>query len=284
MAGIIMGALGGAGEALQNVGSTMFKAEIDKDARTHDSELAVQRAKTLEEFRSQLDLKNIPLKAQAMADADLKTAPTRAQSQSIVSRAAAQDEVDNAPLKGQAKAASEYAPELVEARSKEEEQKQRTKARVEREETIATGNDPQYVAAVRKLSQAKHIEGLGSVRQAELAQLGIDEKKKVAALIERFETATDPAEKARIKESLTVRGIIKPGEFDTERVTTETMNEDGSTTKVERTQRRQGGAAPAAKPKLAVGTEIDGYVFQGGNPKDKANWVAKGRTSGGKVQ
>jgi len=55
---IILGALGGAGEALQNVGSTMFKAEIDREtaaqARTHESDLTLQRAKALEQFKMEL--------------------------------------------------------------------------------------------------------------------------------------------------------------------------------------------------------------------------------------
>lgn len=67
---IFMGALGGAGEALANVGGTLLKAEIDRDARaeeragrvqerSHESDLALQRAKTLEEFKA--SLANAPL-------------------------------------------------------------------------------------------------------------------------------------------------------------------------------------------------------------------------------
>jgi len=51
---IILGALGGAGEALQNVGSTMLKAELDRDARAQDSDLTLQRAKALEQFKMEL--------------------------------------------------------------------------------------------------------------------------------------------------------------------------------------------------------------------------------------
>lgn len=282
---IFMGALGGLGEAAQNLGSTMMKSELDKESKQFESDLAVQREKTLLAYRNQAELEQIPLRAKATAGAELENAPTKAKATSIFARQTAQDELDNAPTKAQAKLKGDLAPEVTAAQARAEGEKAGARAEAERKETIAAGSDPNYVAAVKRLAQAKHIEGLGSIAQAELARLGIDEKKKVAALIERFETATDPAEKARIKESLTVRGIIKPGEFDTERVTTETMNEDGSTTKVERTQKRRAdGAPPPTKPKLAVGTEVDGYVFQGGNPKDPANWVPKGRTSSGKVK
>lgn len=49
-----MGALGGMGDALQNIGGSMFKAELDRDARQADSDLALARAKSLEEFKSGL--------------------------------------------------------------------------------------------------------------------------------------------------------------------------------------------------------------------------------------
>lgn len=51
MGGIIMGALGGLGEQAANLGGTMFKAELDRDARRMDSDLALSRAKALEEFK-----------------------------------------------------------------------------------------------------------------------------------------------------------------------------------------------------------------------------------------
>lgn len=49
-----MGALGGMGDALQNIGGSMFKAELDRDARQADSDLALARAKSLEEFKAGL--------------------------------------------------------------------------------------------------------------------------------------------------------------------------------------------------------------------------------------
>lgn len=46
-----MGALGGMGDAMQNIGGSMFKAELDRDARQADSDMALARAKALEEFK-----------------------------------------------------------------------------------------------------------------------------------------------------------------------------------------------------------------------------------------
>jgi hypothetical protein len=53
--GIIMGAIGGVGDAAQNVGSTMLKSELDTESKLkvgqQDSDLALQRAKALEDYK-----------------------------------------------------------------------------------------------------------------------------------------------------------------------------------------------------------------------------------------
>jgi hypothetical protein len=55
MGGIIMGAIGGLGDAAANVGSTMLKNELDTESRLkigqQDSDLALQRAKALEDYK-----------------------------------------------------------------------------------------------------------------------------------------------------------------------------------------------------------------------------------------
>lgn len=144
---------------------------------------------------------------------------------------------------------AEYDSEVTGARLDAEAQSARKKAEIEREETVKTGSDPAYLAAKRKLTQAGHVEGLGSVAQAALANLKIEELKKVNSLIEEFETTADPKRKAVIKESLTVRGIIKPGEYDTEEVTTTGYDAEGNEVKTARKQkRRPESKAPAAPP------------------------------------
>ncbi len=65
-------------------------------------------------------------------------------------------------------------------------------------------------------------------------------------------------------------------ELDTQTVTEEKINPDGTTTKVVRKEVRKPGNGTAAAPGApAVGTEVNGYVFKGGDPNDKKNWTPK---------
>jgi hypothetical protein len=59
-------------------------------------------------------------------------------------------------------------------------------------------------------------------------------------------------------------------------VTEEKINPDGTTTKVVRKEvRRPGNGTEGAPGALAVGAEVNGYVFKGGDPNDKKNWTPK---------
>lgn len=129
------------------------------------------------------------------------------------------------------------------------------KGQAETEALVARSNDPRYIKGVRAEAQAKHVESAGSVAQANLANLSIKDKQKVDALITEYENPnTAPERKASIMDSLKVRGIIKPGEFDTEKVTTETTNpETGAVTKTERTQKRTATNVPGAAQTPAGG-------------------------------
>jgi len=73
-------------------------------------------------------------------------------------------------------------------------------------------------------------------------------------------------------------GGTKDPEIDTETIKETKINPDGSTTETTRKQVRKPGNMPAkdgaAGP--AVGTEVDGYVFNGGDPNDQKNWTRKG--------
>lgn len=65
-------------------------------------------------------------------------------------------------------------------------------------------------------------------------------------------------------------------ELDTQTVTEEKINPDGTTTKTVRKEVRKPGNGTGAAPGApAVGTEVGGYVFNGGDPNDKKNWTAK---------
>lgn len=278
--GIVLGALGGMGEEMTKIASSNRKAWQDEDKARLDSDLTLAREQTMLALRNDAELKQIPLKAKATADAAAENAPTMARAASTISTAAAQDELTNAPIKAQAKLANEYSPGIVSAAAGKAKAEAKARAEAETEALTARGNSPDAIKAIRNIANANHVEGLGSVMQAKLAQLGIEEKTKVNALISEFENTKDPERKAAIKESLTVRGIIKPGEFDTEKVSTETMNPDGSTTKTERTQkRRPDGTTPqAGKQDVRVAGQVIG---QASTPEEAQKLVAQWKASKG---
>lgn len=128
----------------------------------------------------------------------------------------------------------------------------------EAETEVLTGrlNDPAYLKGIKAKAEAERApESLASVMNARLANMEIKNKEKVQGLIDTIENPNStPEQKASAVEGLKVRGIIKPGEFDTEKVTTETTNpETGAVTKTERTQKRAASSVPGAAPTPAGG-------------------------------
>lgn len=119
---------------------------------------------------------------------------------------------------------------------------------LERQETIRRGSDKEFLKSERALAGAKHFESAASLANARLADMEIKNKEKVQSLIDVVENPNSTVEqKTAAVEGLKVRGIIKPGEFDTEKVTTETTDpETGAVKKVERTQKRTATAVPGA--------------------------------------
>lgn len=72
------------------------------------------------------------------------------------------------------------------------------------------------------------------------------------------------------------QGAQRDPELDTQTVTEEKINPDGTTTKVVRKEvRRPGNGTEGAPGAPAVGAEVNGYVFKGGDPNDKKNWTPK---------
>lgn len=64
---IILGALGGAGQAMQEVGAANQKAQIAQDQATLESNLAQQRAEALEQFKTTLTVNTANQQREAMA-------------------------------------------------------------------------------------------------------------------------------------------------------------------------------------------------------------------------
>lgn len=72
------------------------------------------------------------------------------------------------------------------------------------------------------------------------------------------------------------QGAQRDPELDTQTVTEEKINPDGTTTKTTRKEvRKPGNGAAKADGAPPVGTEVGGYVFNGGDPNDKKNWTPK---------
>lgn len=239
----------GAGEAGSRMAQQHLKSLDDRESEERAVRLRaeVEEAKEtrLMKLRSQNEVDSIGPKAKATADALLANAPTSAAAASVTAKSAAQDAVDTAPLRGRATRdaliGGELSDEVISRKLSVIAQEATTRGKAETDALIARGNNPDAVRATRNLAQAGHVESAGSSAQAALANLGLDEKRKVAELVSQYEKTDDPKVKAKIKESLIVRGVLKAEEQQTDKVTTETFNPDGSTTKTERTVKRKGG-------------------------------------------
>lgn len=256
------------------IGGEMVKQADEERAMAGKRDFETWRMEVLDQYQQ---------KSEARAEARTIASEQRGLVNRAQERAAITDEtVANAPRLRQVKVddakatkLAEFDPEVTDARLSAEEKSARQKAKVDREETIATGSDPAYITALRRIAQAKHIEGLGSIATAELARLGIEEKKKVAALFEEYESTTDEGRKAKIKEMLTVRGVIKPTESETEKVTESEYDDMGNQTKkVERTQKRGAGSQKPAPGGRKVGETVT--VQAGPNKGKTAVWDGQG--------
>lgn len=208
------GLIGAVMKPAAEAGAKYAEKRIDLDIKKELMAAEEEKLLRIDEIKRQRDIADVKPKAEAVAEA----APILAGGEAAAAPIKAAGDAAAAPIKASADAAAQ----------------------------IIKTNTPGYLDSVTKEAGAK--ESLASRVQARLANLGIEEKRTVQALIKEYENpSTTPDRKAQIKDSLTVRGIIKPGEFDTEKVTTEATDEDGNTVKTERTQRRTtpGGAASA---------------------------------------
>lgn len=219
------GLIGAVMKPAAEAGAKYAEKRIDLDIKKELMAAEEEKLLRIDEIKRQRDIADVKPKAEAVAEA----APILAGGEAAAAPIKAAGDAAAAPIKAAGDAAA--AP---------------IKASADAAAQIIKTNTPGYLDSVTKEAGAK--ESLASRVQARLANLGIEEKRAVQALIKEYENpSTTPDRKAQIKDSLTVRGIIKPGEFDTEKVTTEATDEDGNTVKTERTQRRTtpGGAASA---------------------------------------
>lgn len=241
----LAGAIGGLGSGMVNQAAIMQKDE--------DAEKELTRRKGLELFLQDAR-EQMGIRTEARAEARELAREERTDQREVKKDERNwQNEQDRAPTKNRLKAdarTSELGTELdfkeqnVDRANTIDAKTARSKATTDAGIVKEQGADEGYLNALSALTDAKG--GTAAAIQAEVAQLGLDEKREVTGLIKEYASTQDPARKTQIKEALTVRGIIKSGEFDTEKVVTETQNPDGSTSKVERVQKRQTAGAPAA--------------------------------------
>lgn len=148
------------------------------------------------------------------------------------------------------------------------------------------------IAASRASAGASAASAAESRERTEGLKLGNADKRKLDTLYGEAGTILADAsitdeERARrytkvqsqivLMKSKTGQVKERDPDLDTMTVTDEKMNPDGTTTKTTRKEvRRPGhGATGQASGAPAVGTEDDGYVFNGGNPNDRKNWAPK---------
>ena len=238
------GLIGAVMKPAAEAGAKYAEKRIDLDIKKELMAAEEEKLLRIDEIKRKRDIADVKPKAEAVAEA----APILAGGEAAAAPIKAAGVAAAAPIQASADAAAQ----------------------------IIKTNTPGYLDSVTKEAGAK--ESLASRLQERLANLGIEEKRTVQALIKEYENpSTTPDRKAQIKDSLTVRGIIKPGEFDTEKVTTEATDEDGNTVKTERTQRRTktgGAASPPNSGPYKIGATRP--VQSGPNKGKTVEWDGQG--------
>ena len=238
------GLIGAVMKPAAEAGAKYAEKRIDLDIKKELMAAEEEKLLRIDEIKRKRDIADVKPKAEAVAEA----APILAGGEAATAPIKAAGVAAAAPIQASADAAAQ----------------------------IIKTNTPGYLDSVTKEAGAK--ESLASRLQERLANLGIEEKRTVQALIKEYENpSTTPDRKAQIKDSLTVRGIIKPGEFDTEKVTTEATDEDGNIVKTERTQRRTktgGAASPPNSGPYKIGATRP--VQSGPNKGKTVEWDGQG--------
>ena len=133
---------------------------------------------------------------------------------------------------------------------------------VERSNAAAFGKDPNAIAGVRARAQAAHVEDSGAGLRNQLLQHAVDRQNAIDKLYAEFDqvSAADiPTDQKKVQLRAISDKIAllnqregktqRDPELDTETVTEEKMNPDGTTTKTTRKQvRRPGGETAGATP------------------------------------
>jgi hypothetical protein len=239
LSGLIAGALGGAAKGYTENAEAENKKRIQLDLQKELMALEEEKALRVDEVRRNRDFAD---KKRDIQELD----PLRIQSKVGETTAVGGATTDVMVGREDALRPGKAATARAEADAR---------ADAERAALGAYAGDPNARAGTRAKAadsetSSQRAAAAASVANANLTNLSIKERQAVTDLQREYENPnTSDARRAEIMRSLTVRGVVKPGEFDTEKVTTERTGDDGSTVKTERTQRRTGASAPAAQYK-----------------------------------
>jgi len=269
--GILMGALAGAGKAAGEIADYNIQLWGQQELQAQQQALEIAKAKTLADFAEQ---KTIAAEGRGMTN---RATERQTITDETIRNAPALRNIKVQDVKAAKKA--EYDPEIQALMRKAEIEKltsaEQAKLKFYKE------NSKDILDEKRAMARAGHIDDGADLRavQIEAANLSLTDKRQANKLMEEYETTTDPARKTAIKESLINRGILKPGstEFDTEKVITERINPDGTTSKTEHTQRRRATDAPGAKQDV---TYMGKVIGQASNAQEAAELVARVKGQG----
>lgn len=263
--------LGGAAQAGTGILQDQMKEEQVQRMAKFQEELAMERQRTINAMNQE----------NAIA-AEKRGIENRATERGQIRT----EEIADEPRKRESKAAdykasemAKYDPEIQALQRKAETEK--LTATEQAQLDFYTKNKAGIIGQKRDMARAGHIDDGAGLRaiQIQAANMTLDEKKAATQLLKDYESATDPVSKAKLRESLILRGVIKTnGEFDTEKVTTEKTNPDGTVSKTEHTQRRS-GSAKNGKEDVTVDGKVIGQASNEAEARELLKKYKAGNTS-----
>lgn len=283
MSPIIAGALAGGGQALERAGFEWQKSANAQDFEKMQQELLAKREVALESLRNQ----NQTARDVAGREHDVSMLDRR----EAVRREGEKYDVETIdPIKNtnavklatdttQARIDVETSPANIQKAIDKLNAMAPAEAKVKRDAMIAeleAKATPAALRAAREIARATHIESAASGAAAAKSNFELGELRKVAGLRDAYVAETDPAKKKKIAENIQVMTgkdndsyAAVPLKDETGNITGYQIFDKKSGQFVEPSNGAGGGASGGAP---AVGTELNGFKFKGGNPRDKNNW------------
>lgn len=193
LGGLITGALGGAAKGYTQVA----EGELDKanklDLQREISKMDEEKQLRIDAIRRDRDVADIGRRTDAETAAYERSAPARARVDASVAPIVAEGQVAGklagtraAIDRGLPAAQAELKGAELKANASNVNEEARQAGAAEGVKQTARVGSPGYIAAVRKEAQAKHVDGVGAVAQANLANFELAQKKAVADLREKL--------------------------------------------------------------------------------------------------